>query len=88
MTSQDEKLVARVKGWMYLAEGAVTIAGGLLLLGVSLLTPMLSVAFGLFTFVALLVPALWFLRMGRLSRDKANEPPRGRNQSRGAYCLR
>ncbi len=71
MSNQDKKLAAKVKGWMYIAEGVVTVAGGLLWLWFS--TPLLPIAFGLFIFVALLVPAAWFIRTGKRSLDKASE---------------
>jgi hypothetical protein len=73
VTSADEKLAAKVKGWMYLAEGAVTIAGGLVLLWIGIVTPLLPIAFVLFIMLALLVPALWFIRTGKRLLDKANE---------------
>lgn len=73
MSSQDEKLAAKVKGWMYIAEGVVTVAGGLFLLWISLIAPLLPIAFSVFIFVALLVPAAWFIRMGKRSLDRANE---------------
>ena len=73
MSNQDEKLAAKVKGWMYIAEGVVTVADGLFLLWVSMIAPLLPIAFSLFIFVALLVPAAWFIRMGKRSLDRANE---------------
>jgi hypothetical protein len=73
MSNQDEKLAAKVKGWMYIAEGVVTVAGGLFLLWISMIAPLLPIAFSVFIFVALLVPAAWFIRMGKRSLDRANE---------------
>ena len=73
MSNQDEKLAAKVKGWMYIAEGVVTVAGGLFLLWISMIAPLLPIAFSLFIFVALLVPAAWFIRMDKRSLDRANE---------------
>ena len=73
MKSQDDKLVAKVKGWMFIAEGVVTIAGGLFLLWLNITTPMLPLAFGLVIFVALLVPAAWFIRNGKRSLDQAGQ---------------
>jgi len=73
MNNQDEKLKAKVKGWMYIAEGVVAVAGGVFLLWISIITPLLPIAFGLFLFVAMLVPAIWFIRVGKRSVDKANE---------------
>ena len=73
MNDQDEKLRAKVKGWMYIAEGVVTVAGGVFLLFLSIITPLLPIAFTLFIFVALLGPAVWFIRVGKRSLDKANE---------------
>jgi len=34
---------------------------------------LLPIAFMLFIFVAMLIPAVWFIRMGKRSLDKANE---------------
>ena len=73
MSNQDEKLATKVKGWMYIAEGVVTVAGGLFLLWISMIAPLLPIAFSLFIFVALLVPAAWLVRMGKRSLDRANE---------------
>jgi hypothetical protein len=73
VTSKDEKLTARIKGWMYIAEGVVTIAGGVVLLWVAIVTPLLPIAFVLFILLALLVPALWFIRTGKRLLDEANE---------------
>ena len=73
MNNQDEKLKAKVKGWMYIAEGVVTVAGGVFLLFLSIITPLLPIAFSLFIFVGLLIPAIWFFREGKRSLNKANE---------------
>jgi len=72
MTTQDKKLAAKVKGWMYIAEGVVIVAGALILLWHGLTTPLLPAAFELFIFVALLVPAAWFFRAGKRSLDEAD----------------
>lgn len=71
MANKDEKLAARVKGWMYLAEGVVTIAGGLVILWIGIVTPLLPIAFVLFIQLALLVPAFWFIRTGKRLLDEA-----------------
>jgi len=73
MTNQNKKLAPKVKGWMYITEGIVTIAGGLFWLWISLTTPLLPIAFNLFIFIALLVPAIWFIQMGRRSLNQAKD---------------
>ena len=71
--NQDRKLAAKVKGWMYIAEGVVIVAGALFLLWHGITAPLLPIAVELFVFAALLVPAVWLIRMGKRSLDEAND---------------
>ena len=73
MDPHDEKLAAKVKGWVYIAEGVVMVGAGLFLLWIDAVTPLLPTAFSLLIFVAVLAPAAWFIRTGKRSLDKANE---------------
>ena len=73
MNDRDDKLAAKVKGWMYIAEGVVIAGGALFLLWLSVTAPLLPIAFELFIFIALLIGAVWFIRMGKRSLDKAKE---------------
>jgi hypothetical protein len=73
MNNQDKKRAAKLKGWAYIVEGLVMIAAALFLLWLGLTAPLLPVAIELFFFVALLIPAAWFLRAGKRALDEANE---------------
>lgn len=73
MTKRDEKLALKIKGWVFIAEGVVAIAGALFLLWLNFATPLLHWAVGIIVLLGILAPALWFIRSGRRSLDQARQ---------------